>query len=55
MEYESGDVANHDREVDSASWIPIDEALRRASYKGERDMIEKAGKRLTGGKDSQQG
>jgi 8-oxo-dGTP pyrophosphatase MutT (NUDIX family) len=52
MEYEGGDVTNHDREVDTALWIPIDEAFRRASYKGERDMIEKARKRLTGGKDS---
>jgi 8-oxo-dGTP pyrophosphatase MutT (NUDIX family) len=53
MEYEGGDVANHDREVDTASWIPIDEAVRKASYKGEREMIEKARKRLTDGKDSQ--
>ena len=55
MEYEGGDVANHDREVDTASWIPIDEAVRKASYKGEREMIEKARKRLTDGKDSQPG
>jgi 8-oxo-dGTP pyrophosphatase MutT (NUDIX family) len=55
MEYEGGDVANHDREVDTAFWVPIDEAFRRASYKGERDMIEKARKRLTDGKDSQPG
>jgi len=55
MEYEGGDVSNHDREVDSAFWIPIDEAFRRASYKGEGDMIEKARKRLTSGKDSQPG
>jgi 8-oxo-dGTP pyrophosphatase MutT (NUDIX family) len=55
MEYEGGDVSNHDREVDTASWIPIDEAFSRASYRGERDMIERARKRLTGGKDSQPG
>jgi 8-oxo-dGTP pyrophosphatase MutT (NUDIX family) len=55
MEYEGGDVSNHDHEVDSAAWIPIDEALKKASYKGEREMIEKAGKRLADGKDSQPG
>lgn len=55
MEYEGGDVSNHDHEVDSAAWLPIDEALGRANYKGERDMIEKAKERLTGGNDSQPG
>jgi 8-oxo-dGTP diphosphatase len=53
MEYVGGDVANHDREVDSAAWIPIDEAVKKASYKGEREMIEKARERVADGKDSQ--
>ncbi|HMK50390.1 MAG TPA: NUDIX hydrolase, partial [Thermodesulfovibrionales bacterium] len=35
MEYEGGDVADHDWEVDSASWFPIDEAVAKANYKGE--------------------
>jgi 8-oxo-dGTP diphosphatase len=42
MGYESGDVSNHDWEVDNASWFPIDEALRKATYKGEREIIQKA-------------
>lgn len=42
MEYEAGDVSKHDREVDNAAWFPIDEALRKASYRGEKEIIEKA-------------
>jgi 8-oxo-dGTP pyrophosphatase MutT (NUDIX family) len=51
MEYEGGDVSNHDWEVDDASWFPIDEALKKASYKGEKEIIEKARKKLIDGKD----
>jgi len=42
IEYEGGDISKHDSEVDMASWFPIDDALRMASYKGEKEMIEKA-------------
>jgi 8-oxo-dGTP pyrophosphatase MutT (NUDIX family) len=42
MEYEGGDVSNHDWEVDDASWFPIDEAIEKAGYKGEKEMLEKA-------------
>ncbi|NCO68471.1 MAG: NUDIX hydrolase [Nitrospirae bacterium CG_4_10_14_0_8_um_filter_41_23] len=42
MKYEGGDVSNHDWEVDEALWFPIDEALKKASYKGEKEMIKKA-------------
>lgn len=47
MEYEAGDVSKHDREVDNAAWFPIDEALKKASYRGEKEIIEKAKKKLT--------
>jgi len=46
IEYESGDTSQHDFEVDLVSWFPIDDALKTASYKGEREMIEKAEKIL---------
>jgi 8-oxo-dGTP diphosphatase len=49
MEYESGDTSGHDREVDSASWMPIDEALQKASYKGEKEIIDLAKKNLCNG------
>lgn len=42
MEYEGGDLRKHDWEVDDASWFPIDEAVKKARYKGEKVMIEKA-------------
>jgi 8-oxo-dGTP diphosphatase len=48
LEYESGDISNHDWEVDDASWFTIDEALKKASYKGEKDIIEKARGKLVG-------
>jgi hypothetical protein len=28
--------------VDEASWVPIEEAAERASYKGDKRIIEKA-------------
>ena len=46
MEYEGGDISNHDYEVEDAKWFPIDEALDKVNYKSERELIEKAGKRL---------
>lgn len=49
MEYESGDTSGHDREVDSASWISIDEALKKASYKNEKEIIKLAKKKLSNG------
>ena len=42
FEYISGDVEDHDDEVESAAWIPLREAPELLSYKGERDMAEKA-------------
>ena len=41
-EYEAGDTADHDHEVDDARWMPIREARRRLSYPGERAMIARA-------------
>ena len=38
FEYRSGSVADHDDEVESAEWVPLEEARRRLSYKGEREM-----------------
>jgi NADH pyrophosphatase NudC (nudix superfamily) len=46
MEYEGGDVADHDWEVDSASWFQIDEALKKVNYKSEKELLEKARKKI---------
>lgn len=42
FEYISGSVEDHDDEVESAAWIPLTEAPERLSYKGEREMAQKA-------------
>ena len=41
-DFEAGDTADHDHEVDEARWMPLREARRRLSYPGEREMIERA-------------
>jgi 8-oxo-dGTP pyrophosphatase MutT (NUDIX family) len=46
MEYEGGDILQHDFEVDSVSWFPIDEAIKTAGYKSEKEILEKARKKL---------
>jgi 8-oxo-dGTP pyrophosphatase MutT (NUDIX family) len=48
--YRSGSVENHDHEVDSAEWVPLDEAPRLLAYRGERDMAEAALSRLGSGR-----
>ena len=42
VEYKSGDVANHDHEVEEARWVSFDEALEMLDFKSERDVVEKA-------------
>ena len=46
LRYVSGDVRDHDHEVENARWIPAVEAVRTLSYAGERDMVRKALARL---------
>ncbi len=40
--YRSGSVRDHDFEVESAEWIPLEDAPRLLSYRGEREMAEAA-------------
>ena len=42
LRYRSGNVANHDHEVDSAEWVPLEEAPRLLEYKGEKEMAAAA-------------
>ncbi len=42
LRYVSGDVADHDHEVEQARWIPATEALETLTYAGERDMVRRA-------------
>jgi hypothetical protein len=48
--YRSGRVADHDDEVESAEWVPLEDAPRLLSYRGERDMAELALSRLGRGR-----
>ncbi len=42
LEFVSGVTSDHNWEVDSAEWFPINEALKKLSYKGDREIVEKA-------------
>ncbi|HWF36660.1 MAG TPA: NUDIX domain-containing protein [Solirubrobacteraceae bacterium] len=42
MEYRSGDVSDHDQEVERACWMPLEEAARTLTYAGEREMVVRA-------------
>jgi 8-oxo-dGTP pyrophosphatase MutT (NUDIX family) len=42
LDYVSGEPDDHDHEVEHARWIALEEAARSLSYKGERDMAERA-------------
>jgi 8-oxo-dGTP pyrophosphatase MutT (NUDIX family) len=42
FEYRSGDLADHDHEIEEARWMPLEEAARALSYGGEREMVRRA-------------
>jgi 8-oxo-dGTP pyrophosphatase MutT (NUDIX family) len=42
FEYRSGDVRDHDHEIEDARWIPAAEAVRTLTYESEREMVARA-------------
>jgi 8-oxo-dGTP pyrophosphatase MutT (NUDIX family) len=48
--YRSGSVEDHDHEVDSAEWVPLEDAPRQLAYRGERDMAAAALSSLASGR-----
>jgi 8-oxo-dGTP pyrophosphatase MutT (NUDIX family) len=42
LRYVSGDVGDHDDEVEQARWVPAAEAAETLTYAGERDMVRRA-------------
>ncbi len=42
MEYDRGDPSEHDWEVDDAAFFPVEEAIRRLSFKNEREVLQAA-------------
>ncbi len=44
--YGSGDVADHDHEIEDARWLDFETALRELTYPGEREMVRRARSRM---------
>lgn len=48
LEYVSGSTDDHNWEVDRAEWFPIGDALKKLSYKGDKEIVRKAKEMLSG-------
>ncbi len=46
FEYRAGDLADHDHEIESAYWMPLQEAAGALTYDGEREMVRKTLSRI---------
>ena len=42
LQYQSGDVANHDHEIEESRWVSFEQALEMLEFKSERGVVEKA-------------
>jgi 8-oxo-dGTP pyrophosphatase MutT (NUDIX family) len=42
----SGDTDDHDDEMEDVRWFPLERALKRAAYRGEREVLARAAGRL---------
>ncbi len=42
FEYRSGDLGDHDHEIEDARWMPLEEAAEALTYVGEREMVRRA-------------
>ena len=40
--YKSGDVADHDSEVNEARWVSIEDAIEMLAFNSEKQVVEKA-------------
>lgn len=46
MRATGGDVSQHDHEMEDVRWFPLAVTLRRATHKGEREVLQRAAERL---------
>lgn len=46
MRATGGDADDHDDEMEAVRWFPLERALKRAAYKGEREVLARAAERL---------
>src|SRR6266498_1383826 len=44
LRYKSGDVRDHDHEVNEARWVGIDDAIKLLAFASEKKIVEKAKK-----------
>jgi ADP-ribose pyrophosphatase YjhB (NUDIX family) len=42
FDYRSGDLADHDHEIEEARWMPLTEAARELTFPGEREIVSRA-------------
>ena len=53
LKYRSGEVTDHDHEVEEARWVSPEEAIELLDFKSERDVVEKARELIAELRDSQ--
>lgn len=46
MEYVSGDIADHDFEMEAVEWLPYDEAYQKLNFHGAKTVLVKANQLL---------
>lgn len=46
FDYLSGDLADHDHEIEEARWVGFDQALAELTYPGERAIVQRVMSRL---------
>jgi 8-oxo-dGTP pyrophosphatase MutT (NUDIX family) len=46
MRHTGGDIDDRDDEMEEIRWFPLDRALKRAAYRGERDVLVRAAELL---------
>ncbi len=46
LQYTDGSIEDYGREVEEARWFNIDDAIKRVSYKSDREILKKAKEKL---------
>ncbi|OGY26119.1 MAG: hypothetical protein A2Z24_01850 [Candidatus Woykebacteria bacterium RBG_16_44_10] len=46
MEYISGDIGDHDWEMEAAEWVPLEKVEERLTYKTDKELFKKTAKFL---------
>jgi 8-oxo-dGTP pyrophosphatase MutT (NUDIX family) len=46
MDATGGDLADHDQEMEEVRWFPLAEAVRKAAFRSEQDVVKRAAKAL---------